>query len=330
MVGFMSFHHNFFTLLCLCVLICLSNISIAYSLDKSAYDAKLIENANNPAAKPGAKEEAHLWPAKTVYPLDGALLPFNRIVAYYGNFYSKHMGVLGEYPEDQMLQMLQAEVNKWKKADPNTPVIPAIDYIAVVAQGQAGKDGKYRARMPDDQVQKGITMANKINGLLFLDVQVGQSTLQQELPPLQKYLTQKNVMLAIDPEFSMKTGEAPGKTIGTFDASDINYAITFLADIVKQNNLPPKILVVHRFTQHMITNYKNIKVVPEVQVVIDMDGWGYKGKKHDSYKYFVAAEPVEFTGFKLFYKNDLKQGGPLYTPEEIMQFTPRPVYILYQ
>ena len=30
------------------------------------------------------------------YPNPGALLPFHRIVAYYGNFYSTHMGVLGE------------------------------------------------------------------------------------------------------------------------------------------------------------------------------------------------------------------------------------------
>jgi hypothetical protein len=30
-------------------------------------------------------------------------LPFNRIVSYYGNFYSKYMGVLGQYPEDEML-----------------------------------------------------------------------------------------------------------------------------------------------------------------------------------------------------------------------------------
>ena len=36
-----------------------------------------------------------LWPVPTVYPNAGALLPFKRIVAYYGNFYSKGMGVLG-------------------------------------------------------------------------------------------------------------------------------------------------------------------------------------------------------------------------------------------
>ena len=38
-----------------------------------------------------------LWPVQTPYPLDGAILPFKRIVAYYGNFLSKGMGVLGQY-----------------------------------------------------------------------------------------------------------------------------------------------------------------------------------------------------------------------------------------
>ena len=93
---------------------------------------------------------------------------------------------------------------------------------------------------------------------------------------LEKYLQLPNVHLGIDPEFSMKNGEVPGKKIGTFSYEDINNAIDYLADVVKKYNLPPKILVVHRFTQGMITGYEKIKKVPEVQVVMDMDGWGDK------------------------------------------------------
>ena len=29
----------------------------------------------------------------------------------------------------------------------------------------------------------------------------------------------------------------------------------------------------------MVTNYKEIKPLPEVQIVMDMDGWGEKAKK---------------------------------------------------
>ena len=83
-----------------------------------------------------------------------------------------------------------------------------------------------------------------------------------------------NVHLGIDPEFSMKDGSKPGKRIGSYNANDINYASEYLADLVKENNLSPKVFVVHRFTQGMVKNYKDIKLRPEVQIVMHMDGWG--------------------------------------------------------
>jgi hypothetical protein len=99
-----------------------------------------------------------------------------------------------------------------------------------------------------------------------------------------------------------------------------------LAKIVKENNLTPKILVIHRFTQKMVTNYKLIKLLPETQIVMDMDGFGAKANKINTYKQYVYKEPVQFTGFKLFYKND----RILLTPEELLKLTPIPSYIQYQ
>ncbi len=133
------------------------------------------------------------------------------------------------------------------------------------------------------QIDTIMNWANEINGLVFVDIQVGHSTVKDEVTSLEKYLAMPNVHLGIDPEFSMKNGEVPGTKIGTFTAQDINDAITLLADLVKKNNLPPKILVVHRFTQGMVRNYQDIKRVPEVQVVMDMDGWGDKVLKKSSY-----------------------------------------------
>ncbi len=304
-------------------------------LDRALYDQKMEALANYP--KPATSTASttitltHKWPVRGAYPKDGALLPFNRIVAYYGNFYSKGMGILGEYDSDTVLSKLQIEVDKWKVADPTTPVIPAIHYIVTTAQGSPGADGKYRLRMPASQIDKALELAKKKEGIVFLDVQIALSTLQNELPPLEKYLSLENVHLGIDPEFSMKTGAKPGTVIGTMDATDINYTIDYLADLVKKNNLPPKILVIHRFTRPMITNYKNIKSVPEVQVVIDMDGWGGKSNKISTYKAFVASEPIQFTGFKLFYKNDTKATGTsVLTPGELLKLNPKPIYIQYQ
>ena len=102
-------------------------------LASGLYDKKLDELANNPPdpivyttvktvtkdknGKPITKitkvpvspqpVRVHPWPVKAVYPNGGALLPFNRIIAYYGNLYSTKMGVLGEYPEDEMLRSIR-------------------------------------------------------------------------------------------------------------------------------------------------------------------------------------------------------------------------------
>jgi hypothetical protein len=271
------------------------------------------------------------WPVKTAYPDSGALLPFHRIVAYYGNFYSTQMGVLGEYPTDQMLSMLKGVVAQWNAADPTTPVTPAIDYIVVTAQGSAGKDGKYRLRMPDSQIDKALALAAQVNGIVFLDFQVGLSSVQSEVQLYESYFKLPNVELSLDPEFDMPGTARPGTVIGTMSASDINWATNYLANIVKENNLPPKILVIHRFTEDMVTNYKAITPLPQVQIVMDMDGWGSQAKKINTYQRVVVSEPVQFTGFKLFYKNDLLSPSTgMLTPAQILQLSPQPSYIQYQ
>src|SRR5688500_10629785 len=275
-------------------------------------------------------EAATLWPVKGPAALPGAILPAKRIIAYYGNPLSKRMGILGESPPDQMLARLDREVARWEKADPGTPVQPALHLIAVVAQGSAGRDGMWRTRMSDSLIERVYGWAQRRNALLFLDVQVGHSTLQAELPRLAKFLERPNVHLGIDPEFSMKTKAKPGSKIGSFDASDINYATRFLSELAASKNLPPKILVVHRFTRPMVTNTKNIKLDPRVQVVMHMDGWGPKWMKYDSYHDYIYLHPVQYTGFKIFYKNDTKSGHAVMTPDDVLKVYPKPLYIQYQ
>lgn len=270
------------------------------------------------------------WP-KGPTPLPGSLLPSKRIVAYYGNPLSKRMGILGEYPPDEMLRRLDKEVAAWSKADTLTPVVPALHLIVTVAQGSAGKDGKWRTRMSDSLIERVYGWAQRRNALLFLDVQVGKSTLQDEIPPLEKFLVRPNVHLGIDPEFSMKTGHAPGKRIGSYDAKDVNWTVRYLANLVDAHKLPPKVLVVHRFTRPMLTNSSKIDLDPRVQIVIDMDGWGSPRLKQDSYEAYIVSEPVQFTGFKIFYKNDVrKKGWRLMRPADVLALDPRPLYIQYQ
>ncbi len=304
----------------------------APALDRQAYDQKLLQLAQSATTTDNPTSgSATLWPVQAAYPNHGAILPFHRVVAYYGNFLSRGMGVLGEYTPEVVISKLQQEVQAWETADPTTPVIPAIDYIAITAQLSPGRDGKYRARMPSSEIDKALVMAKKINGLVILEVQPGLANLKSEIKSLEPYLKQPTVHLAIDPEFSMKKGGRPGSQVGTVDASDINAAADYLAQLVREYQLPPKILVVHRYTRAMLTNYQLIKPLPEVQIVIDMDGWGSAGSKFNTYNTYIKPEPVQFTGFKLFYKNDIRNAGSrLLTPTEVLKLVPQPSFIQYQ
>ena len=293
-------------------------------LNKKLYDSLMKKLAHG--------DTTGRWPVKNApYPLPGAILPFKRVVAYYGNLYSKKMGILGELPPNEMLARLHQAVQEWQKADPSTPVQPALHYIAVVASGDPGKDHMYRHRMPFKQIDTVLYLAKKAHAIVFLDVQVALSNIHAELPLLEKYLMMPQVHFGMDPEFSMKDGTHPGKKIGTYDAEDVNYVSGYLANLVRKYNLPPKILIVHRFTKKMMTNYQNIKLRPEIQVVIDMDGWGEPDLKTGTYRYFIHNEPVQFTGYKLFYKNDIKKAPHhMLTPEEVLKYKPYPIYIQYQ
>lgn len=261
-------------------------------------------------------------------PRAGAVLPANRIIAFYGNPLSRRMGVLGEYAPDLMLAMLDAEVATWQAADPETPVKPALHLIAVVARDNPGPDGKYRGRMADTLIERVARWAETREALVFLDVQVGLSTLQEELPRLAPFLRRPNFHLGIDPEFSMKLGGIPGRRIGTYDAEDINYAVRFLSELARDANIPPKILVVHRFTRRGVTNAQDIRLDPHVQIVMHMDGFGSPTLKRGTFNAYIKAEPVQFVGWKQFYKE--RNDNPRTTVAEIVALRPKVLYVQYQ
>ena len=286
-----------------------------------------------PTAKPKrsafniSPSDSARWPVKAPPPLPESLIPEHRIVAFYGNPLSKRMGILGELPPEQMLARLEEVATQWAAADSGQKVLPALHLIATVAQGYPGPARKYRLQMADSVIERIANWAEERGWILFLDIQVGVSTVEDELKVLVPYLKRPYVHLALDPEFAMKDGKRPGTDwMGRMDASEVNHAIGVLADIVERNALPPKVLVVHRFTRNMLTNASQIRLDPRVQVVIDMDGWGSPGSKMGAYRWFVVRHPVQYTGFKLFYKND----KPMMTPEQVLELYPKPMYIQYQ
>jgi hypothetical protein len=185
--------------------------------------------------------------------------------------------------------------------------------------------------MSDEIVNRVYGWARESRALLFIDIQTGHEDIMSILPRFEWILKNPDVHLGIDPEFNLvKSRKVPGTRVGTFDAAEINAVSGYLQGVVKKYGLPPKVLVVHRFTENGVTNARKIALRPEVQLVMNMDGWGAPPLKRHSYKNYVVSEPVQFTGFKLFYHNDTKKGDPLLTPKEVLMLEPEPLYIQYQ
>ena len=249
-----------------------------------------------------------------------------RIIAYYGNPLSNRMGALGANPPQQMLPELISRTNKWRIADPATPTRCALELIAVAAQAAPGRNRTYRLRMSDKVINQVLGWARGAGCLLILDVQVGWSSVPEELPYLQPWLNEPDVHLALDPEWDMPTGIKPGAKVGTMSAAHIQFGIDLLTRTVADRRLGPKMLIVHRFRDFMVSNPESIVPNPSVRLVVNMDGFGPPETKLNSYRVALAGMPTTLTGFKLFFLND----KPLLGPKDVLPIIPAPVFINYQ
>jgi hypothetical protein len=204
--------------------------------------------------------------------------------------------------------------------------MPAIEIVFSVAQLDPGLDGKYILHTDDATMREYIEFTQEHNILLLIDIQFGKSTVQEEMALLEDYLAEPNVHLAIDPEFAWGRDRTPGVDLGSVDADIINYAQEELARIVEEHNLPPKVLIVHRFTDGMVRNIDDVDTLEEVQFVLNFDGFGDPASKQQGYDLYVRAGDVPFGGIKLFYDQD----RPLMQPDEVIELNPAPDYVMYQ
>lgn len=265
-------------------------------------------------------------PILAVAPAQGALLPEYRIVTYYGHPHDPNMGIVGEMSMEELATALKAEAANYAAADPSRPVIPAFELIATVAQRVPGADGTYILDTDHDTLTKYIDYAEEQGLLVVLDLQIGRGTVANEIDKVRDLLARPNVHLALDPEFAVAEGEIPGEYIGSLPAESIVYAQQVLAEISNANGIPPKLLIVHQFREDMIQRKETLGPMPNVQLVIDADGYGAPELKTAVYNFLVRDEPVEYAGVKIFYRQDV----PLMTPREVLALVPSPDVIIFQ
>jgi hypothetical protein len=256
----------------------------------------------------------------------GALLPAQRIVTYYGHPQTPAMGILGQRTPQQMMAALVQQAQQYTAADPATPVRTALHLVTPVALASPGPDGMYRGRTAPEDIERVAQWAESGGHLLILDIQPGRSPWAAEVEALLPYLARPYVHLALDPEWAMSGNQIPGQVFGTMDAAAVNQTIQTLAKLVSEKDLPPKLLIIHRFRDDMLTNYRQIRPDPRVQVVVAMDGVGGQAVKAEVYGLVVRNQPVQYAGLKIFYTQDVIP----FSPRQALALNPIPHVVIYQ
>ena len=253
------------------------------------------------------------------------LLDSQLLVTWYGNPHSCRMGILGEFSAADRANGLRRQAAAYRTFTAKE-VVAAYHLVAVVAQRAPGSDQTCRRRESAEDIRSLLHEARENGFKLVLDVQPGRSTVLSELEYLRPFLSEADVYLALAPEWAMAPGEVPGRERGSMRAGDINTALDFLDHVITEKKLPPKVLIVHQFTLEMLPDKKNIRRSPNVDLVLNMDGFGSQSLKRSTYRAIMGQQQLDFAGVKLFYRQDTG----LFSPEQVMSLRPIPSVIVYQ
>lgn len=251
-------------------------------------------------------------------------MPRSRVVAFYGGPDGPQLGVLGAGSPEHAASAVIARSAKF--AAFGRPVQPAMELLATVAQSEPGPDGTYSRPVKAAQIAKFLAVAREHRMLLILDIQPGGGKFLSAVKALEPFLLDPAVSVALDPEWKVPFGQAPGGgRIGSASAADVNAVGSYLSGLVQAHRLPDKLLIVHEFTPSMLPDRARITSHPGVEQVLHADGEGTPAGKVAVWH--QLAFPTRFrTGFKLFFSEDSR----LMSPAEVMALTPRPDIITYQ
>ena len=254
------------------------------------------------------------------------LFPSRRIVAMYGHTNTNALGVLGEQgPAEGVARA--SSIAQGYDAD-GIPVITAFEIIATLASSAPGSDGNYSLRTAIADLKPWIETAEQSGMYVILDLQPGRGDFLTQAKEYEELLLEPHVGLALDPEWRLKPDQFHLEQIGSVDAAEVNQVVDWLSQLVRENNLPQKLLMVHQFSNEMITNRSEIRTTPELAVMIHMDGQGRSDLKFNTYDEITrgALENGWWWGWKNFYDEDF----PTLTPAQTLEARPVPYLVSYQ
>lgn len=255
-----------------------------------------------------------------------SILPDHQIVSYYGNPYTELMGILGASDLESMADALEEQAARYDRLNGPLNVIPAIHLVYAVAQPHPTENGLYLQYVDDSAVLRYFALAEERDMLLFLDLQIGRSTVRDEVEKVLPFLRNPRVHLALDPEFAVADDATPGEVIGSLSAEDIDIAQSMLQELVIAERLPPKLLMVHQFLDEMVVGGDSIAYYAGVDLIIDMDGFGPSAVKRATYEEYASRTYAAHAAIKLFFDHD----PDLMSEQEVLLLKPTPAVIIYQ
>jgi len=297
----------------------LAAVSLAAGVAVSAGDERGGDEKRAPGEARGEAKRAAELPGG-----GRRLFPDRRVVALYGHPRDPELGALGIGSPPQAARRLRARARAYDRK--SRPVLPAMELIAVLATAAPGADGLHRDRTPAETIDRYLRAARRSGALLILDIQPGRAPFGPEIERLERWLREPDVGLALDPEWHVEDGQVPGRVIGSVDADAVNAAAAWLSRIVRERDLPEKLLLVHRFTDAMIRRDERLREFPGVRTVVNIDGFGDRAVKVAKYDALVARTPRLPRGIKLF----LKEDTGLMTPAQTLALRPPPDVVIYE
>ncbi len=251
-----------------------------------------------------------------------------RYVAFYGHPEADSLGALGQQDGpaatlERMQPLLEAYTGDGHQ------VIPTFEMIASVASAGPGEDGDYSTEWPHETFLPWIDFAAENGIYVVLDLQSGRSDFLSQAQFYEEMLLRPNVGLALDPEWRLTDDQVHLEQIGSVRASEVNQVVQWLGDLVRDNGLPQKMIIVHQFRHSMIQDRETLESRPELQMIIQMDGEGAENLKDNTWNAITSGtEDAHWSwGWKNFFVRD--DGGPP-SPESTMSKVPTPVFVSYQ
>jgi hypothetical protein len=230
------------------------------------------------------------------------------VVGYYGRPGTSSLGILGEHSIEELMPIIKAKADEYDQLNGDQKVSPAFHLIYGLAAGDPGRDKKYLLPLSNEKLMAYINAAQSNGFLVIIDTQLGAMTPLEAIKPVLKYLKYSSVHLAIDPEFEVHGLDIrPGKVIGHVTGEQINEVQSAMSDFMKENEISDdKILIVHQFTQNMVTEKEAIKPFDQIDLVMNLDGHGSPELKVNIYNQLYTSHVSSKVagGFKLFFQED--------------------------